>query len=106
MQAVQIIKWLGIVTVDVVFSVQLMLLEETLVFRYGHSPTPGMYIAQWLSPPTLLDNLLVMSGVDFFLWFVVVGAICIALMRYQEKRKSISAVAEGRSEHDAVDLKR
>jgi hypothetical protein len=97
-----IIKWLGVVTVDVAFSFLLTGLEEGLVLQYTNIATPGMYIASWLSP-LVSDTLWIMFAVDFFLWFLVVGAICIAVMRYTKKGKLASAGADDRSERDPVD---
>jgi hypothetical protein len=87
-----IIKWVGIASVDVVFSFVLTGLGDGLVLQYGHIATPGMYITFGLSPQTI-DTIWIAFAVDFFLWFLVVGRICVAVMRYLEKKKSTSAAS-------------
>ncbi len=100
-----IIKWIGVVSVDVAFSFGLTALGDGLVLQHGHIATPGMYVAFWLSS-LATDTLWIGFAVDFVLWFLVVGAICIKAMRYLEKKKSISTAAGGRSEHEPVDPQR
>jgi hypothetical protein len=100
-----IIEWIGVVSIDLVFSLGLAALGDGLALQCGHIATPGMYIAFWLSP-LVTGTLWIAFGVDFFLWFLVVGAICIKAKRYLAKKKSMSAVANGRSEHESVDPQR